>query len=142
MAIAIVARAVFPNGFSLRQFTSVMIAGRNRSVARANNGSETVPVQDRQRSRSGSNRQWAHKRAQQCAVDTQLFTGNGKIHCSLHGRRLHRCRTPSSLLSHHQSNNVHIQHRYPGITPIVTSQWSKVLTSVLASLQGHNSAGT
>ena len=42
-----VERAVFPDGFSLRQFTSVMIAGRNRSVARANNGSRMVPVQDR-----------------------------------------------------------------------------------------------
>ena len=40
-------RAVFPDGFSLRQVTNVMIAGRNQSVTRANNGSETVPVQDR-----------------------------------------------------------------------------------------------
>ena len=35
-----VERAVFPDGFSFRQFTSVMIAGLNQSVARANNGNK------------------------------------------------------------------------------------------------------
>ena len=39
--------AVSPDGFFLRQFTSVMIAGRNRSVAHANNGSKRSQVQDR-----------------------------------------------------------------------------------------------
>ena len=40
-------RAVSLDGIFLRQFTSVMIAGRNRSVARANNGSKRSQAPDR-----------------------------------------------------------------------------------------------
>ena len=132
---------MFPNGFFLRRFTSVMIAGLNRSVARA----ITIRVgprykiddKDRQQSAMGT-----QKGAAMRSRHSNVLQENGKNRCSLHGRRLHRCRTPSSLLSHHQSHNVHVQHHYPGIAPIAPSQWSKVLTSVLATLLGHNSAGT
>ena len=134
-------RAVFPNGFFLRRFTSVMIAGLNRSVARANNDESRsqYKIDDKERQQSAMGTQ---KGAAMRSRHSNVLQENGKIHCLLHGRRLHRCRTPSSLLSHHQSNNVHVQHHFPGIAPIASPQWSKVLTSVLASLQGHNSAGT
>ena len=45
--VVAVERTVSPDGFFLRQFTSVMIAGRNRSVAHANKSSKRSQVQDR-----------------------------------------------------------------------------------------------
>ena len=44
-----VERAATPYGFFLRRFTSVMIAGLNQSVARANNDSRRSQSQDRRR---------------------------------------------------------------------------------------------
>ena len=97
--------------------TSAMIAGFNRSVARANNGSKgpryRIDDDERQQSAMGTQKGAAMHSRHSIALQE-----NGKIHCLLHGRRLHRCRTPASLLSHHQSTHIHAQHHYPGITPI------------------------
>ena len=123
-----------PDDFFLRRFTSVMIAGINRSVARANNDKSRsqYKIDDKERQQSAMGTQ---KGATMRSRHSNILQENGKIHCSLHGRRLHRCRTPASLLSHHQSTHVHAQHHYPGITPIASSQCSKVLTSVPALYQ-------
>ena len=58
LTCAAVEHVVFQDGFSLRQVTSVMIAGLNRSVARANNGSKgprcKIDDDERQQSAMGT----------------------------------------------------------------------------------------
>ena len=104
-----VERAVFPDGFSLRQFTSVMIAGLNRSVARANNGSKgpkcKIDDDEWQQSAMGTQKGAAMRSRHSTALqETARFT----VHCMggdyiVAARSHHSCHITSQLMYMHST---------------------------------------
>ena len=97
-------RAVFPDGFSLRQFTSVMIAGRNRSVVCANNGIKgprcKIDDDERQQSAMGTQKgATMRSRHSTTLQETARFT----VHCMggdyiVAARPHHSCHITSQIM--------------------------------------------